>query len=581
MVVSVTLARGAQRMARRRVVVKRLGAIQDMGSMDVLCTDKTGTLTEACIRLHGHVDADGQDSARVHELAYVNSAFESGLRSPLDTAILASPAIDLASWTKLDEVPFGFERRRVSVLVAHAGQRLLVVKGAPEDMLPICALQERGSEVVALDAPARARLLERFEAYSRDGLRVLAIASRQADADQAHADVRDERDLAFCGFALFLDPPKAGAAQALARLRDLHVQVKVVTGDNEGVTRHVCTQVGLPIRALLTGAQIESLDDPTLAAQAQDVDAFCRVSPAQKSRVLRVLRQRGHVVGFIGDGVNDAPALHEADVGISVDSAVDVAKEAADMILLDRDLGVLGDAVVEGRRTFANVMKYIMMATSSNFGNMLSMAAASLVLPFLPMLPVQILLNNLLYDASEIAIPLDAVDAEDVARPHDWDPTLIRRFMLTFGPISSVFDLATFALLHWGFQASTALFRTGWFIESMVTQVLVIFVLRTRGRPWRSRPHPALAIAAIGTTCLAVVLPWTPLGPVFAFEPPPWPMLAAIAGLAAAYLAYRGSVSRRFLPGACRRLRWIKPGGGRARPTPGRNPMLTVAQARP
>ena len=541
MVVSVTLARGAMRMAQRKVVVKRLPAIQNMGSMDVLCTDKTGTLTESVIRLEGHVDVDGRDSPRVLHLAWINSHFESGLRSPLDDAILAQPGGDAAGWAKVDEVPFGFERRRVSVLVQKEGVRMLVVKGAPEDMLALCSRCERSSGdvrpgVTAWDDAGRAQALARFNALSGDGLRVLAIAWRDVPPEHDHARVDDERDLVFSGFAVFLDPPKAGAAQALAQLRSCHVQVKVVTGDNEGVTRHVCAQVGLPIRHLLTGTDIERLDDAALAVQAQSAQAFCRVSPAQKSRIIRALKSRGHVVGYIGDGVNDAPALHDADVGISVDGAVDVAKEAADMILLERDLAVLRDGVLEGRRTFANVMKYIMMATSSNFGNMLSMAAASLVLPFLPMLPVQILLNNLLYDASEIAIPFDDVERADLARPHDWDPGFIRRFMLTFGPISSLFDFATFFMLRWGFHAEATMFRTGWFIESMATQVLVIFVLRTRGSPWKSRPHLGLVAAAGAAVATAAVIPFTPVAAALGFAAPPATLMAAIACTAIAYL---------------------------------------------
>ena len=551
MIVSVTLARGAMRMAARKVVVKHLPAIQNMGSMDVLCTDKTGTLTEACIRMESHIDAEGRDSSRVLQLAWLNSHFESGLRSPLDDAILAQPSIDATGWTKIDEVPFGFERRRVSVLVEQGAQRLLVVKGAPEDLLPLCATCESAAAdgaiaTTALDAEGRARAMARFDALSRDGFRVLAVASRSVPPTHDHARVDDECDLVFAGFAVFLDPPKAGAAQALAQLRALHVHVKVVTGDNEGVTRHVCAQVGLPVHHLLTGAQIDQLDDPALAVQVQKASVFCRVSPAQKSRVLRALKSRGHVVGFIGDGVNDAPSLHEADVGISVDSAVDVAKEAADMILLERDLAVLHDGVVEGRRTYANVMKYIMMATSSNFGNMLSMAAAAVLLPFLPMLPVQILLNNLMYDASEAAIPFDGVDAQEIERPHDWDPGFIRRFTLVFGPLSSVFDFATFAMLRIGFDASPMLFRTGWFIESMATQVLVIFVLRTRGLPWKSRPHPWLACAAVATVAVATVLPFTPLAGVLGFVAPPATLLAAIAGVAALYLVCAEIAKRRF-----------------------------------
>jgi len=546
MIVSVTLARGALRMAARDVVVKRPAAIQNLGSMDVLCTDKTGTLTQACVRVEQHVDADGRADARVLELAWVNSHFESGLRSPLDDAILAAPGTTGTGWRKLDELPFGFERRRVSVLAENAGHRVLVLKGAPEDVLAACGSLQRGDEVVPLDAAARTSALARYDAFSRDGLRVLAVASRPMPADCEHLVPGDERDLVFVGFVVFLDPPKDGVAAALARLRALHVQVKVVTGDNEGVTRHVCAQVGLPVRRLLTGAQVEQLDDPALAALALRTDAFCRVSPAQKCRVLRALRSRGHVVGFMGDGVNDTPSLHEADVGISVDGAVDVAREAADMILLKRDLAVLGDGIVEGRRTFGNVMKYVMMATSSNFGNMLSMAAASLVLPFLPLLPMQILLNNLLYDASEVAIPFDEVDAAETARPHDWDPDFIRRFMLVFGPLSSVFDLGTFWLLRSGFDAGAALFRSGWFVESLATQVLVIFVLRTRSAPWKSRPHPALVLGAIAVVAAAVALPYTPLAGPLGFAPMPPALLLAIAGVACTYVACAEAAKRLF-----------------------------------
>jgi Mg2+-importing ATPase len=553
MIVSVTLARGAMRMAARKVVVKHLPAIQNMGSMDVLCTDKTGTLTEASIRLEGHVDIDGRDSPRVLQLAWLNSHFESGLRSPLDDAILAQPPGDATGWTKIDEVPFGFERRRVSVLVEKGAERLLVVKGAPEDMLALCSQRESvasdGSVAVGtLDAAGRAVALARFDALSRDGFRVLAVAWRRAGPAHDHARIDDECELVFCGFAVFLDPPKAGAAQALAQLRALHVHVKVVTGDNEGVTRHVCAQVGLPVHHLLTGAQIDQLDDASLAVQVQKASAFCRVSPAQKSRVLRALKSRGHVVGFIGDGVNDAPSLHEADVGISVDTAVDVAKEAADMILLERDLAVLHDAVVEGRRTFANVMKYVMMATSSNFGNMLSMAAASVLLPFLPMLPAQILLNNLLYDASQSAIPFDSVDDAELERPHDWDAGFIRRFTMVFGSLSSLFDFATFAILRFGFHADAASFRTGWFIESMATQVLVIFVLRTRNAPWRSHPRPELVFAAAAAVGVAIVLPFTPVAAMLGFAAPPPLLMCAIAGVAVLYLA-SAEIAKRLLAG--------------------------------
>ncbi len=547
MIVSVTLARGAMRLARRRVIVKRQSALQDLGSMDVLCTDKTGTLTEAAIRLEQHVDLAGHDSRRVLELACLNGYFESGLRSPMDEAILAHAEVDLQGWTKIDEVPFGFGRRRVSVLVARGALHLLVVKGAPEDLMPLCeSYQNASGETGPFDDAARARAQARFDDLSRQGLRVLAIASREVPAHQTHAVVGDESRLVLCGFATFLDPPRAGTAAALARLQASGVEIKILTGDTEGVTRHLCEQLGLPVTGVVTGAQIDHLDVLALAIKAREVNVFCRVSPPQKHRIVHALRAQGHVVGFLGDGINDAPSLHEADVGISVDSAVDVAREAADLILLERGLAVLHEGLMEGRRTYANVMKYIMMATSSNFGNMVSLAAASLFLPFLPMLPVQILLNNLLYDTSELPLPLDQVDPEDLMHPRVWDAAFIRRFMLTFGSLSSMFDLMAFAMLLWVFQAGPALFRTGWFFESIATQVLVIFVIRTRMHFWRSAPHPWLLAAAITVVAVAAVLPFTPLGGMLGFQPPPLALLGAIALLVVGYLVCAEGVKRLF-----------------------------------
>ncbi len=419
MVVSVTLARGAVRMAKQRVIVKRLAAIQNLGSMDVFCTDKTGTLTEACIRLERHVDVAGNSSERVLQLAYLNSWFETGLRSPLDEAILAHADIDISGWTKLDEVPIDFERRRVSVLLEKDGQRLLVVKGAPEEILRLSASFESDKQppLQPLEAPARNRVRELYEALGEQGFRTLGIAWREVGADHPHAVVGDESDLVFAGLAGFLDPPKASG-----------VAVKIVTGDSEEVTRHVCATLNIPVVGVLTGPDIDALDDQALAARVEEANLFCRVNPTQKNRIIRALKARGHVVGYLGDGINDAPSLHSADVGLSVDTAVDVAKEAADMILLASDLRVLHAGVVEGRRTFANIMKYIRMGTSSNFGNMFSMAGAALFLPFLPMLPTQILLNNMLYDVSEVAIPLDEVDAEEIATPRKWDMAAIRSF---------------------------------------------------------------------------------------------------------------------------------------------------------
>jgi Mg2+-importing ATPase len=538
MVVSVTLARGATRMAQKKVIVKRLESIHNLGSMDVLCTDKTGTLTEARIRLERHVDALGRDSGRVLELAYLNSFFESGLRSPMDDAILEHKEIAIAAWSKIDEVPFDFERRRVSVIVDNGQQRLLIVKGAPEDILRLSTHYEETGEadIKELEEGTLAGIQALSDSLARDGFRVLGVAWKRVPAAEQHAVIDDETELVFAGFAAFLDPPKASAQGALAKLAQAGVAVKVVTGDNELVTRHICEQLGLPIAGILTGAEMQAMDDHALSAVVENVNLFCRVNPTQKNRVILALKQRGRVVGYLGDGINDAPSLHSADVGISVDSAVDVAKSAAEMILLEQDLNVLHEGVMEGRRTFGNIMKYIMMGTSSNFGNMFSMAGATLFLPFLPMLPVQILLNNLLYDVSEIPIPLDSVDEEYLTQPRHWNMNFIRNFMLSVGPVSSAFDFLTFYIMLNLFHAGEKLFHTGWFVESMATQVLVIFIIRTRRNPFKSRPNLWLTLCSLSVVCLAAALPFTPLGRYFGFTPPPLSFYAILSGLVLFYL---------------------------------------------
>jgi len=547
MVISVTLSHGALRLAKRHVIVKRLAAVQNLGSMDVLCTDKTGTLTEAKISLLRHIDAAGRDSERVLTLAYLNSAFDTGLRSPLDEAILAHGRIDTARWTKIDEVPFDFERRRVSVLVDDGASRLLVVKGAAEDLLHLSThYEDHAGGVCAWDEATRAEALRQLEALGRAGLRALGIASKQVPAAHAHAAVSDETELVFAGFAAFLDPPKASAAKALAALREDGVAVKILTGDSEYVTEFICARLGLPVSGVLTGSAIAQLSDQALQARVEQVDLFCRVNPAQKNRIILALKARGQVVGYLGDGINDAPALHSADVSVSVDTAVDVAKDAADLILLRRDLKVLHDGVLEGRRTFANIRKYMMMGTSSNFGNMFSMAGASLFLPFLPMLPAQILLNNVLYDLSEVAIPLDRVDPEEVRGPQRWDMRFIRNFMWAVGPVSSLFDFLTFYVLLTVLHADEALFQTGWFVESLATQVLVIFVIRTRRNPFSSAPHPALAATSLAVMAFALVLPFTGAGRTFGFRLPPAEYFWILAVLTVAYLALVEVTKRAF-----------------------------------
>ena len=538
MIVTVTLARSALALAKRKVIVKRLTAIHDLGAMDVLCTDKTGTLTEATIKLVGAVDGGGAESQRAFAYAFINSQFESGMKSPLDDAILAAHPFDMASWKKIDEAPFDFERRRVSVLAEHEGKRRLIVKGAPEDILKLSGRYEGAtSEEKPLDDVTRTAFQATLDGLCAQGFRALGIASREVDLGQQTAAIADERELVFSGFAIFLDPPKASAGTTIQAMAAAGITVKVVTGDNELVSRHVFTEIGVPVTGVLTGDALANLSDEALIGQLPKVNLFCRVNPQQKHRVLLALKRLGHVVGFMGDGINDAPALHAADVGISVDGAADVARAAADLILLEHDLSVVLDAVKQGRRTVQNVSKYVLMGSSSNFGNMFSMAGAALFLPFLPMLPIQILLNNLLYDISEIAIPFDRVDEEVTAKPVRWDIKLIERFMLVFGPISSVFDFLTFYALLRLFGAGEALFQTGWFIESIITQVLVVFAIRTRRLFFRSRPHPSLVLMALGVVAIALGLPFLPFGRWFSFVAPPPLFFVYLVVATAAYLA--------------------------------------------
>jgi Mg2+-importing ATPase len=535
MIVSVTLAHGAMRLSRKEVIVKQLSAIHDLGSMDILCSDKTGTLTEARIVLEAQVDAEGMPADQVLKLARLNASFETGLKSPLDQAILAAGECDISGWRKLDEIPFDFERRRVSVLAEGEGQRLLIVKGAPEDLLVLATHYQRRDVIHAMDREVHEKALDTLADLGKKGLRTLGVAWRTVDSGCEHASLSDEHQLVLAGFLSFLDPPKAGAREALADLASLGVKIKILTGDGEGVTRSVCAALGLPEGGLLTGGDIAGMSDEALSARIPDVTLFCRISPPQKLRVISALRRQGHVVGYLGDGINDAPSLHEADVSFSVDTAVDVAREAASLILLRKDLNVLAEGVREGRRTFANIMKYVLMGTSSNFGNMFSMAGGSLLLPFLPMLPIQVLLNNLLYDFSEITIPMDNVDASMLERPHRWNMPTIRTFMFLLGPISSVFDFVTFFVLLRLLGTNEVLFHTGWFVESIATQVLVIFIIRT-ANPLRSRPHPFLAATSLGIVVIAFLLPYLPMSGVLGFSPLPPPAVAAIITITLAYL---------------------------------------------
>ncbi|HEX2349062.1 MAG TPA: magnesium-translocating P-type ATPase [Ktedonobacterales bacterium] len=524
MITTVTLGQGALRMAKQRVIVKRLPAIQNFGSMDVLCSDKTGTLTTGQMTLDQWIDPLGAPSERVLLLARLNSLFDTGIRSPLDSAILQRTERDSSTandYQKVDELPFDFDRRCASVVVARGDERLLITKGAPESVLPRCASYVAGQtsmEAQSLDEAAVQRCVAPYQQLSAQGYRTLAVAYRAVPAQEAYTNT-DESSLTLAGYVAFTDPPIAGVAETLAALRRDGIEVKILTGDNDLVARHVCEQVGLDASQVVLGDQLEHMSDVALQHVAENTTVFARVSPAQKNRIMLALKARKHVVGFLGDGVNDAPSLHVADVGISAASAVDVARDAADIILLEPGLRVIQQGVIEGRKAFGNVMKYLLMGTSSNFGNMFSMAGAALFLPFLPMLPTQILLNNFLYDLSQVTIPTDHVDATYIERPHRWNIGMIRDFMLIIGPISSIFDFLTFWAMLTIFHAPEAMFHTGWFVESLATQTLVLFIIRTGGNPLRSRPSKPLTITTLLIVLVGMLLPFSPLAPALGFTP--------------------------------------------------------------
>lgn len=549
MIMTITLARGAQRMAKAKVVVKRLSSIHDLGQMDVLCTDKTGTLTEARIAMVGHPGIDGKDRDRVYELAAINARFETGLKSPLDQALLAHDAPGVPDgWTRLDERPFDFERRRVSVLAEHAGTRIEIIKGAPETVLALCSQAELADGSVVPITPAITAQVEALvAARASEGLRMLAVAWKDAAA-RIRIDTDDDDGLILAGYCVFVDPPKASAPAALARLAQAGVRVKLVSGDAVAVAQHLAAQVGLPHDRVLTGEQIDRMTATALVYEANKVDLFARVSPDQKLRIVHALRARGHTVGFIGDGINDAPAIRAADVGISVDGATDVAREAADMIMLAPDLSVLADGIDEGRRTYANIMKYLRMGTSSNFGNMLSMALASLVLPFLPLTAVQVLLNNLLYDISQTGIPFDNADPPLLKRPHGWNMGALVRFTAIMGPLSSLFDIATFALLLYVFHADIPTFRAAWFVESMATQVLVVLVIRTSGPAWRLPFNRVMLSTLLGSLGVALLLPFMPFARLMGFAPLGLGLSCAIAVLVIVYLLLAEGLKHWALP---------------------------------
>ena len=555
MIVAINLAKGALKMARKDVIVKRLNAIQNFGAIDVLCTDKTGTLTQDRVILERHTDIHGDEDERVLEYAWLNSHHQTGLKNLLDLAVLertdAATAEKLkAGYTLVDEVPFDFMRRRMSVIVHdESGRHFLISKGAVAETLSVCSQVALGDSVDALTPEKLAEVKAVARDMNDEGFRALALGLREIEVKPSYSR-EDETGLTLLGFVAFLDPPKDSAAEAIQALNANGVAVKILTGDNDVVTRNVCRQVGIKVEKYLTGPQIEAMGDDELTVAARTTQVFARLNPQQKVRVIQALHRDNHVVGFLGDGINDGPALRAADVGISVDTAVDIAKESADIILLEKSLLVLEEGVLEGRKVFGNILKYIKMTASSNFGNMVSMIGASALLPFLPMLPVQVLLNNLLYDFSQTAVASDEVDAEYLAKPRQWDLKAITRFMLSIGPISSIFDYATFALMWFVLGAHDAahqkLFQTGWFVESLLSQTLVVHIIRTGRLPFvQSQASLPLTITGIVICLIGVALPFLPIGAWFGFVPLPplyWVFLVLILG---AYLALAQLVKTR------------------------------------
>ncbi|MGV8073561.1 MAG: magnesium-translocating P-type ATPase [Syntrophobacteraceae bacterium] len=563
MIVTVNLAKGALTMAGKKVIVKRLPSIQNFGAIDILCTDKTGTLTQDKVVLERYVDITGSVSEDVLNYAYLNSYYQTGLRNLIDRAVLDHTDLDVEeNCTLVDELPFDFHRRRMSVVVDYEGDNVLICKGAVEEIYASCGHYQVGDEVYPLIDMIREDLFEEVERLNMDGYRVLGIAYREFPRSRTTYTVADERELILLGYVAFFDPPKESAGEAIKLLRETGVQVKVLTGDNGLVANAVCRDVGIEVQRMVTGAELSNLTDEEFTQVVREADLFVKVSPAQKEQVVRELRARGHVVGFMGDGINDAPALKAADVGISVDSAVDVAKEAADIVLLEKNLLILEEGIIEGRKVFANIVKYIRMGASSNFGNMFSVIGASYLLPFLPMLPVQVLTNNLLYDFSQTGIPTDNVDAELIAKPLRWNISNIKRFMVFIGPVSSIFDYATFALMWFFFHCSAfadsamglqqkgelaSLFQTGWFVESLLTQTLIVHIIRTRRIPFfGSHASLHMTLTTLIIMAIGAWLPYSPFAATLGMVPLPLIYWAWIAGFLLVYATLTHTVKTWF-----------------------------------
>ena len=543
-IVSVNLARGAKKMAKKQVIVKRLSAIENFGSMNVFCTDKTGTLTEGQVKIHSAVNVEGKDSDRVLLYAYLNAASESGYVNPIDTAIRAYKTFDISDYQKLDEVPYDFNRKRLSILFKTESAHLMITKGALKNVLDVCSTVEMAEGKTIAIADQRENLCQQAIDLGSKGFRALGVAYRNFKLDSFSKE--DETDMTFLGYLALFDPPKAGIGDTLKELEQLGVTTKMITGDSEAVAMSIIQQIGLPEPKALTGSELDKLSDEALMHQVQHINVFAEVEPNQKERIIIALKKVGNVVGYLGDGINDASALHAADVGISVESAVDVAKEAADIVLMQKDLNVLIEGVKEGRVTFANTLKYVFMATSANFGNMFSMAGISLFLTFLPLLPSQILLTNLLTDFPELTIATDRVDREQVSQPRRWDIRFIRKFMLVFGLLSSVFDYLTFGVLLLLLHADPAQFRTGWFMESVISASMIVLSIRTHQSILHSKPSRSLLLSTLAIVGVTLIIPYTPLADLLGFQALPTEFLLVLAAIIGLYIFCAETVKRSF-----------------------------------
>jgi P-type Mg2+ transporter len=537
MIMSVTMAKGAVNMAKKGVVVKKLTAIPTFGSMDILCTDKTGTLTQGQIKLVKYTDYNGQHSEKVLLYSYLNSFYQTGIKNPLDEAVLDYKKLDVTKYKKVDEMPFDFNRKRMSVVVETLRERFIITKGAPEEIFKVSKYYEDDGCFQPLTSEAGSKFIEQYYSLSNEGYRVVAVAKKTLTEHKRVYSKEDECELELLGFISFLDPPKPDVKDAIDKLEELEVEVKLITGDNELVSQKICRDIGINIKGTMLGTEIKNMSDEALKFKVNDITIFARFSPDDKNRIITALKANKHVVGYMGDGINDAISLKNADVAISVDNAVDVAKESADIILTRKSLQMLHDGVLEGRKTFGNTLKYIMMGISSNFGNMFSVLGAVLFLPFLPMLPIQILLNNFLYDFSQITIPSDSVDKSFSAKPKRWNITFIKKFMFLIGPISSVYDYVTYILLYFVFKAPESVFQTGWFMESLATQTLVILVIRTTKIPFiQSSPSKLLLITTLLAVTVGWLIPFSPVGKFFGFTPLPLHIIGVIVCLVITYL---------------------------------------------